>query len=77
MEAMTQKEIAATGLAVGTVGQYVKALLKAFEVRSTLELVMKCYKRGIERRRGGPKRTIDARRSRHNPRSGVAPKKSA
>jgi DNA-binding CsgD family transcriptional regulator/tetratricopeptide (TPR) repeat protein len=48
MDAKTQKEIAAaTGLAVGTVGQYVKALLKAFGVRSTLEVVVACYKRGI------------------------------
>ena len=48
MDAKTQKEIAAaTGLAVGTVGQYVKALLKAFGVRSTLEVVVACYKRGV------------------------------
>ena len=48
MDGKTQKEIAAaTGLAVGTVGQYVKALLKAFNVRSTLEVVVACYKRDI------------------------------
>lgn len=48
LDGKTQKEVAATtGLAVGTVGQYVKALLKAFGVRSTLELVVACYQSSV------------------------------
>jgi DNA-binding CsgD family transcriptional regulator len=48
LEAKSQKDIAsAVGLTPATVGFYVKALLRKFEVRSTLELAVKCYQRGL------------------------------
>jgi DNA-binding CsgD family transcriptional regulator len=48
LEAKSQKEIAgALGLTLDTVGYYVKTLLRKFEVRSTLELAVTCYKRGM------------------------------
>lgn len=48
LEAKSQKDIAsALGLTPDTVSYYVKALLRKFEVRSTLELAVKCYRRGL------------------------------
>ncbi len=48
LEARSQKEIAsALGLTPDTVSYYVKTLLRKFEVRSTLELAVTCYRRGL------------------------------
>jgi DNA-binding CsgD family transcriptional regulator len=48
LEGKSQKDVAtAIGLTPDTVSYYVKALLRKFEVRSTLELAVKCYQRGL------------------------------
>lgn len=48
LDARSQKAIAsALGLTTHTVSYYVKALLRKFDVRSTLELAVECYRRGL------------------------------
>lgn len=48
LDGKSQKEVAAAlGLTPDTVGFYVKVLLRKFDVRSTLELAVLCYKRGL------------------------------
>jgi DNA-binding CsgD family transcriptional regulator len=48
LEGKSQKDVAtAIGLTPDTVSYYVKALLRKFDVRSTLELAVKCYQRGL------------------------------